>query len=155
MKLRNYRITKYNPIYRTSEGYTKDEWTSCSDVGKIYDGKIFTQAEYNLVEMYYLNVVKAIFEETEQQNVRIEKLENYKGLQWVNRQKLNLQEVEQFCRDCLQEKCWGKVEGENFFIHFGYDYYMYIGTTMQQLRVKEIVEANHLFCEDCPSPHND
>ncbi len=37
-----YRITKYDPAFRIDGKYTKDEWTSIHDIGKIYNGCIFT-----------------------------------------------------------------------------------------------------------------
>lgn len=34
-----YRITKYNPAFRKSNGaFSKDEWTSYSDVGGTFSG---------------------------------------------------------------------------------------------------------------------
>lgn len=51
-----YRISKYNPQYRNEEGcYTKNEWTSYSDIGTIYEGRKFTKEEYLYVEK---NIVK-------------------------------------------------------------------------------------------------
>ena len=32
-----YRITKYNPIFRVNGIYTRDDWTSICDVGKKYN----------------------------------------------------------------------------------------------------------------------
>ncbi len=48
-------ITKYNPIYRNELGhYLKDEWTSISDIGTIYNGIEFTFDEYVKVENLYV-----------------------------------------------------------------------------------------------------
>ncbi|QSX06726.1 hypothetical protein JYG23_04550 [Sedimentibacter sp. zth1] len=53
-----WRITKYNPQYRDSYGaYLKDEWTSLSDVGKQYDGKVFTKDEYLEYERLYIESI--------------------------------------------------------------------------------------------------
>ncbi len=38
--MKRYRISKYNPTFRTEEGiYEKEEWTSYYDIGKIIAGK--------------------------------------------------------------------------------------------------------------------
>jgi hypothetical protein len=49
----NYvRITKYDPQNRDANGhYTLvDEWTSISDVGKSFQGKILTMEQYLAIE---------------------------------------------------------------------------------------------------------
>lgn len=154
MRIPSYRITKYDPVYRSKEGwYTKDEWTGYSDVGSFYDGKVFTQEEYEKIETHYLNVIKEIYQKTSQKYAIIRRLENYKRLNWKNNQKLDLAEVEKFSKDCLREQCWGKVHGRKFFVHFGYDYYMFIGTDLPKAEVEKIVADNNLFCEEYPSPH--
>ena len=40
--LNQYRVTKYDPANRVNGEYTKDEWTSMYDVGRSYNGKVFT-----------------------------------------------------------------------------------------------------------------
>ena len=42
-----HEIVKYSPQKYDSNGiYTADEWTSMWDVGKKFDGKLFTLEEY-------------------------------------------------------------------------------------------------------------
>ena len=42
-----YRITKYNPQYRDDKDiFMKNEWTSYTDIGKIYNEHIFLKEEY-------------------------------------------------------------------------------------------------------------
>lgn len=42
-----HEIVKYSPQKYDSNGiYTTDEWTSIWDVGKKFDGKLFTLEEY-------------------------------------------------------------------------------------------------------------
>ena len=43
-----YRITKYNPANRIDGIYITEEWTSFSDIGKIFDGTKLTQTEYHI-----------------------------------------------------------------------------------------------------------
>ncbi len=45
--MKEYRITKYNTIYRNEDGhYLKDEWTDVSDVGKIIKGVKVSEDDY-------------------------------------------------------------------------------------------------------------
>ena len=55
-----YRITKYDPAFRDNGIYTRDEWTSISDVGKTYNGVPFSMDEYVKVESNYIACVKSI-----------------------------------------------------------------------------------------------
>lgn len=66
----SYRITKYNPANRNDSGnYCGDDWTSISDVGKFYNGELFTIEEYLRVENLYVCAVKKYMEYT---HVRIQ-----------------------------------------------------------------------------------
>ena len=145
-KLKQYRITKYNPIYRVNEIYTKDEWTSMYDVGKFYDGKIFTFKEYLAVEKSYLNVIEKILIELNIKRVIIKQGENmYSKLN--NSVLCSREEVLLVARGCLREEFWCKLVSKNFFVHFGYDYYMYIGVNIEEEHMSEIARENGLFLE--------
>ena len=51
-------IVKYAPENYDERGiYRKDEWTSSSDIGKVYDGKRFTREEYLETEDKYVQAV--------------------------------------------------------------------------------------------------
>lgn len=50
--MKKYSITKYS---RTIS--SKEEWTSISDIGKIYDGFILDEKEYKKVEDSYVRAV--------------------------------------------------------------------------------------------------
>ena len=50
-------------------------------------------------------------------------------------------------KDCLRKRCWCKLSADNFFIHFGYDYYMYIGCNISENRMNEIASQNCLYSE--------
>lgn len=45
--IKGYRITKYDPKYRDEEdGFNLDTWTEYSDLGKVFNNKIFEMDEY-------------------------------------------------------------------------------------------------------------
>lgn len=53
--MKTYRITKYNPKNREKDGvYSKDEWTSISDIGKSFGDYKLTASDYLKVEDQYL-----------------------------------------------------------------------------------------------------
>ena len=48
-------ITKYNSIFRDENwNYTRNEWTSISDIGKKFDDVLFTKEEYLEIEKKYI-----------------------------------------------------------------------------------------------------
>lgn len=61
--------------------------------------------------------------------------------------------IRQVITACLREQCWLKITSEDFFIHFGYDYYMYIGSVLPSERVATIAAKYGLYCELYPSPY--
>ena len=72
------RVTKYNPQYRdTNDVYTREEWTSFSDINKVFQGKLFSLNEYLLVEEKYIKAVKTILKEKNIKNLKIRDLEIY------------------------------------------------------------------------------
>ena len=70
-KLKQYRVTKYDPANRVNGEYTKDEWTSMYDVGRSYNGKVFTFEEYLKVEKSYLDVIEDVLKELDIKAVEV------------------------------------------------------------------------------------
>jgi hypothetical protein len=53
-----YRISKYNPGNRNKKGeYQADEWTSVSDIGKLFNGQMLDINTYRSAEDTYINAV--------------------------------------------------------------------------------------------------
>ncbi|WP_186320415.1 hypothetical protein [Fictibacillus phosphorivorans] len=56
--MHKYRITKYNPLFRDAEGsFTRDDWTSISDIGKMFDNQELTIEMYKKTEDSYIKAV--------------------------------------------------------------------------------------------------
>ena len=54
----SWRITKYNPQYRNASGfYLKNDWTSFSDMGKIFDEEELTFKKYLIIGNYYIETI--------------------------------------------------------------------------------------------------
>lgn len=139
----NYRITKYNPIFRVEgKGYTKDEWTAISDVGEKYNNIEFTMKEYLSMEKKYCQSIKKFLNAYNITSLKIDlfgsiykrrKLKKIIGKEKTKKLKkgniLNLEDIIQFSILCLREDIWCMFSGENStYLHFGDDYYIFIGT---------------------------
>lgn len=155
-----YRISKYNPIYRNAGGnYEREDWTSFSDIGKSFNGKIFDVNEYNKYEQAYIETALSFLKESKINKLLISDLENnhlnsrYSNLQ--NNRVLDSNElISQVIKSVLREDFWCKlINQNNFFIHFGYDYYMYIGTNIKCEKSEILLTRNNLFMENITSPY--
>ena len=148
-----FRITKYDPQFRVNGFYTKDEWTSIGDIGQSFNGHIVTEDEYYTVENAYVQCYIDIIEKA---NVRVQivQVEHYKTHDWHNGQYLETTaSIRKFITQCLREECWEKIVSRKFFIHFGYDYYSYLGTRLPRVEVEKTVRSHNLFCESFVSPY--
>lgn len=161
INLNKYSISKYNPNYRDDIGiYTKDEWTSFSDIGKCYNEEVFTFDMYFGVEQKYVNVIQILMEEFSISELCVMELENYNdSKEPVNElpecanttirflsegQKLNCEEVVYVTQGILRELLWcGFYSREtHLIIKFGYDYY--INIISEQLSQNAIDNINKL-----------
>lgn len=169
----SWRITKYNPKNRNSNGVylIKDEWTSYSEVGNTIDGKTFTYQEYLEVENSYVSSIIFFMECNNLENLRIAHLEksftldnkdtylseNMKNDFNVVKNGLDIDKnkIDSIARLVLREKLWCKFESKDMFVHFGWDYYMYIGSSKAcEKSIKKIQELG-LFVEEYISPYLD
>ena len=164
------QITKYNPIFRNSMGhYTKDEWTAYSDIGKKYNGKLFTFQDYIITEDAYVYAVKAFMDCEGVSALKVISLENKfddfdehytENMIYVfdsikNKQTIRAEDIPDVVRLLLRENIWCKLEEKRLAIHVAYDYYMFIGSEKKcDKQIKEI-EKRDLFVEPYESPYLD
>ena len=149
-----YRITKYNPANRINGAYMTDEWTSISDIGKVFDGTILSQDTYLKTEKAYIDCCIELIEKAKISKLSIKKAEYYTDNMRFPSSISNAQEIRQVITACLREQCWLKLVAKDFFIHFGYDYYMYVGSVLSEETVAVTATKYGLFCEEHPSPYN-
>lgn len=170
----SWRITKYNPKYRNEKDeYQKNEWTSCHDIGKLYDGKEFKVNDYMTVENAYIDTVLSFVKGVNIPTLTVKYLEKYNNsitfdenplvytVEMIELFKniyegnvLEIREIEYLCRLVLREQLWCKLESDNkMFVHFGYDYYMYIGCLSKPEGIINSIEKKGLFIEKFESPY--
>lgn len=165
-----FRITKYNPCNRDSAGrYLTSEWTSVSDVGKTCDGHRVTLGEYLSAEDGYVAAVQALMGLADVQAVQVTALEgpasyahlperlieSSRAYRRVVREGKFLQgeHVGAAVRLALREVVWFRLQGDRgFYVHFGYDYYMYAGFDGKIASLPQIPEG--MFLEEFESPRH-
>lgn len=141
-----YRVSKYDPDFRLPNGaYQRDEWTSVSDVGRVFDGRVVTCSEYLLAEASYVQAVQCFMNQSGQTTLRVAGLEVgdlcFDGLPCgladetgmrvravVDGAQVSGSELDWIVRLALREALWCRLMGDDgFYVHFGYDYCLLIG----------------------------
>jgi len=164
-----WRITKYNPDNRDVNGFCrKDDWTSVSDIGKKFNGVTLTFEEYLRYENAYIDAVLQVMHGNDIESLSVVALEkngyfNFKDFpaqeskRFYNSLSLSrdlpLHSVAQITRFALREVVWCKLGCEQMYVHFGYDYYMYIGSEKPLEKELNSLINNGLFVENFISPY--
>lgn len=146
-----YRVTKYDPRFRDPTGaYNRHEWTAYGDVG----GSVSLE-DYQRVESSYLSVAIAFLTEAGIQSVQVRGLENAAAtpVTYAEGSVLTSTEWESAFRSVLREQFWCRFESSESFVHFGWDYYMYIGVPRNCPAARVLAESRGLFVEECSSPY--
>ena len=153
--MNEYRVTKYDPQYRVNGAYTRIEWTSVADVGHSIGGKILTKAEYEQMEQHHIDFLCELAELCSAFPLNVNAWDNKTGKGWCEGQKLQREELPRIVRCILREEAWCRLIGRDFFIHFGYEYYMYVGCELPVEAVSALAGKHRLFCEEFRSPYHD
>jgi hypothetical protein len=151
------RVTKYDPAHRDRRGaYTRDEWTSVSDIGRPFAGVVLTEAEYARVEDAYATAAVALLREAGVQSLTVAGLENCAAdsLPFAEGAQLGLSEVDEVVRRVLREEFWCRLEGAGAFVHLGYDFYMYVGIPRPCPKAEDLARGLGLFVEPFRSPYS-
>jgi len=152
--MNQYRVTKYNPVYRNQSGtYLLDEWTDFSDIGKVFSGSVLTAEEYYKVEKNYIKMCIAVWIESAHPELSVRNVEKYSDNIRVPKCIKDEGQLEVIVKEILENELWAKLECRNLFFHFGWDYYMYIGTEIEKAIIEDYAKKNNLFVEEMKSPH--
>ena len=175
--MKNYRITKFNPERRNTEGhYLDDDWTAISD---IKNPKYNTAYEdYEKVESAYVQAVKLIMTDNKLDNLTI------KSFLWYSKKKdiekfihdgrlqnlqvdfdkeikilkddvqLNLTQIDKIIRLILREVVDLTLINNQFQVQFGYDYYMYVRCNHIQQSTIDEIHGSGLFVENFENPYD-
>jgi hypothetical protein len=153
-----FRVTKYDPAHRDRHGaYTRDEWTSVSDIGQTFGGVVLTESEYQRAEDAYATAAVAFLREAGVGSLTVAGLENHAAvpLPFADGSPLRLADVGGVVRRVLREEFWCRLEGAGAFVHVGWDYYMYVGVPVACPGAVALTRQLGLFPEPFRSPYRE
>ena len=155
-----YRVTKYDPRKRDNEGrYLAEEWTMYSQVGQVIAGRELTVEEYSRIETAYIKAAMNFLAECGVDALTIRGLENIAGhrpdsFELREGTRISGDSLYEALRGLLREEFWCRLEGEHgYYIHVGWDYYMYVGVPCVPSASIEATQADGLFVESFESPY--
>ena len=151
--MKQFRITKYDPQFRDAAGvYTRDEWTSYSDIGKNV-----SREEYEKIESAYIETAVRFLKEQGIVELKVTNLENHEEralpASLSDGSSIETESLAPIFRGILREEFWAKLEAKAAFVHFGWDYYMYIGVPDVPMHAADYAARSGLFVEECQSPY--
>jgi len=169
--MHHFRITKYDPQFRDEQGgYLRDEWIGASQIGEAFVDGVLTESEYRRVEGLYASAACLLWMESGQPPLQIQGLETsapfglppqldtlydvgFAGWRPVNGEFIpGAQLLEAVVRWCLRSFGWCQLVAPGFYVNFGYDFYMYVGTTDSVDSARRAITSSGLFVELC-APH--
>ena len=154
--MHEYRVTKYDPQHRKHGAYTRDEWTSVSDVGKVFGGILLTMEAYEQAERQHLHFLSELAQQCSAFPLYVDSYDDvHHNHAWHEGQEIPAADLQTIVRSILREECWCRLHGTGFFIHFGYDYYIYVGCHLPLEAIRPLAARHGLFCEPFRSPYHD
>ena len=84
----------------------------------------------------------------------IDSLEQYdKTSKWKKNMKVCKDEVGRIIADCLRNKSWCRLKSNEYYIHLGYDFYVYLSVPLKINDIKRVCGMYGLFVENIVSPY--
>jgi hypothetical protein len=162
-----YRVTKYDPELRTEGGvFTRNDWTSFADIGLTFDTGVLTYAQYKTVEDAYVESGNRFMKAAGVDVLQVQGLELYDSefnspasseaplrMPDLNEGKVvSGADLDALIRLNLRGRVWCRLAGSRgFFVHFGHDYYMYVGLPSAQWMPPVLPRG--IYAEKFESPH--
>jgi hypothetical protein len=165
-----WRITKYDPKKRNSQGWFLEEtWISYGNIGSLYQGEKLTYDEYMRVENLYINAIMEFMQCLNISHLQVKYLEHHDSINedpsvdkaermFVDALRendlLSLAQVKVASKLILRNYFWCKlISKHKMFVHFGYDYYMYIGSRLECNDAIQKIRESGLYVESFESPY--
>ena len=150
-------MTKYDPALRDEHGaYTGNDWTMFDQIGETFGDVPLTLSTYLDVEARHLAAMASFLEENGTSVVIAEGVENHNRTFRVSEgARISQVEAIDAVRQMLRGEGWCRLaDDDRFYIHAGWDYYLYIGTEHRCERSVALAESKGLFVDrDLPSPY--
>ena len=166
-----HEIVKYPPSGYNKDGiYTYDDWTSISDIGKSFNGKILSAKDYLKVENQYINTVLMVMSALDCKYLTIEyievnqdriinDIEIYKKKYGISitgtlpklKRKMRISQINipNILRLCLRELCYivFSCKSKKLKLYFSYEYYLNIKCPIDSNTLSQIVKRNNLYLD--------
>ena len=151
--MNQFRITKYDPSLRDDQGaFVVPDWTSHSDIGDTFGGRVLTEQQYARVESAYVATAIAILRDARVTSLMARGVEGHAPIK--DGTVIGLNSMDEAFRAVLREQFWCRFESAGgAFVHFGYDFYMYIGVPSISPATLADATALGLFVEPFTSPY--
>jgi len=168
-----WRVTKYDPKNRDDNGfYKKDEWIGIGDIGKKFGDVELTFESYLSRENAYVAAVIRVMRENNVESLKVKPLQKssqriyylcnvgfsepetnkfYKSLK--TNTMVSMHDVARIVRFAIRGIIWCKLVSDKMFVHFGYDYYMFVGSENQSESMLNDIISSGLFIESYISPY--
>lgn len=146
------RLCRYGA--ETTRG-TATTWTSISDIGKSFDDGVLTLERYLRTESAYLEAVRLVYRDAGNPPLSIRDLElPAPGLS--EGATVEGEAVLEVVRMMLREETSCRLVADDvFFVHAGFDYYVYIGSThLQDVTITKIESLGLRIQHGYPSPYD-
>jgi len=156
--LKEYRVTKYDPALRGPRGeYKGEDWIMSTQIGQSFRGVVLTEQEYRRVERSYIKVALAFLSESGITSLRVVGLESSRRqlLEFTEGSVLTLEQLPDVIGRILREDSWCRLQADNGFVHFGWDFYMYIGVPRRCLAAEQMASDLGLYVEEFTSPYHE
>jgi hypothetical protein len=154
--MNQYRVTKYDPTFRDASGaYTRQDWTSFSDIGRAFGDITLSREEYLRVESAYVDIAMRFLAEDGARSLRVVEVENHGGLARAPKEGdiVSGEELAAVCSSILRDEYWCRLEADGRYLHFGYDFYLYVGVKNQCAGSIQAAHGLGLFVEEFASPY--
>jgi hypothetical protein len=156
--IQELRINRYDPRVAYSATTT---WTAMSDIGKSFDDGELTRAEYEAVEGRHLSAVSALMDaagvsELTVSDIQRSPLASAAALAVQEGTRVSPSEALEICRLELRDELSCRLDSAgDFYVHVGFDYYLYVGAQrLPGATVAEIEEAGLFVERGVPSPYS-
>lgn len=128
-----------------------------SQIGQTFRGVALTEQEYKRVENAYVKVALAFLSESGIAALRVVGLENSRRqlLEFAEGSVLSLEKLPEVFGRILRNKFWCRLQADNGFVHFGWDYYMYVGVPHRCPAAEQTASELGLYVEEFTSPYHE
>lgn len=128
-----------------------------SQIGQSFRGVVLTEEEYKRVENAYVKVALAFLSESGIAARRVVGLENSRKyqLEFAEGSLLTPEELSDVFARILRNEFWCRFQADDGFVHFGWDYCMYIGVPRHCPAAEQTASELGLYVEEFTSPYHE